>query len=178
MLNIILLGAAYLFVALGLENGVFPLFGESFGFFHWGEAHLVAMGVILAGMIRGEYQAWIYGLVCALIAGAVPGPGYVGPTLISFSVVAFGGALASRWFFVDRFGVRFVTLSVLLMIEPVVRIGTHQLLWGVPQAQMSWLTSAIVGLFAAAIYPALKRSMGERSLVTRTIGRRKLSRGR
>jgi hypothetical protein len=31
MINVMLLGAAYLFVAVGLENGVFPLLGETFG---------------------------------------------------------------------------------------------------------------------------------------------------
>lgn len=177
-MNAALVAAAYLFIALGLENGVFPLLGETFGAVRWGEAHLVAVGVILAGAVRGELQVLLYAAVCGVLAGSVPGPGYIGPTLLSFTLVGFGGALAAHWFFLDRFGVRLVNFYILLVLESLIRSIAHQALWGGPGPEALWVTNGLVALLAAGLYTPVKRSLGERSLVTRTLGRRGLSRGR
>lgn len=177
-MNTLFMAAAYLVVALGLENGVFPLLGESFGLVHWGEMHLVAAGVILAGALRGEVQGLIYALVCSVITGALPGPGYIGPTMLSFAVVAYGGSLASSWFFMDRFGVRFFNLYGLLILESLIRTTAHQIFWeGLgPQALLG--TNFVLALIMAGFYKPMKRALGERSIVAPTPRRRKLSRGR
>ena len=57
MKNFFLVAVVYSIAALALENGVFPLLGDGFGFFTWGEARLIALGVILTGILRGELQA-------------------------------------------------------------------------------------------------------------------------
>lgn len=178
MTNTLFIAAAWLFVALGLENGVFPLLGVSFGFLDWGEVNLVAAGVILAGCLRGEVQGLAYGLVCSLIAGALPGPGYLGPTVLSFTVVGFGGALAARWFFMDRFGVRLVNLYALLALESLVRTSAHQLFWQGQGAQALWGTNFVLALAVASFYKPMKRSLGERSILAPSPRGRKLTRGR
>jgi len=176
--NTLFLGAAYLAIALGLENGVFPLWGESFGLVNWAEMHLVAAGVILAGALRGEVQGLVYALICSVITGSLPGPGYIGPTMLSFAVAAYGGSLAAQWFFMDRFGVRFVNIFILLVLESLIRSTVHQVFWeGLgPQALLG--TNFVLALIMAGFYKPIKRSLGERSLVAPTPRRRKLSRGR
>lgn len=177
-MNTLFFGAAYLAIALGLENGVFPLLGESFGLVNWAEMHLVAAGVILAGALRGEVQGLLYALVCSVISGALPGPGYIGPTMLGFAVVAYGGSLASQWFFMDRFGVRFVNLFVLLVLESLIRSAAHQVFWEGLGPQPLLGTNFVLALIMAGFYKPMKRSLGERSLVTPAPRRRKLSRGR
>jgi hypothetical protein len=178
MTNVVLLGAAYLFIALGLENGVFPLLGETFGVVNWDEVHLVAAGVIMAGCIRGDVQGLVYAMVCAVTAGAVAGPGNVGPTLLSFSVAAFGGSLVSRWFFMDRFGVRLVNLYLLLIAESLVRSVVYGIFWGGGGAQVFWVTQGLTAFLAAILFIPVKHSLGERPLTTRNVGRSTLARGR
>jgi hypothetical protein len=177
-MNTLLLAAAYLAVALGLENGVFPLLGESFGVVNWGEMHLVASGVILAGCLRGEVQGLVYALIASVVAGSLPGPGYIGPTVLSFAAAAFGGALAAQWFFMDRFGVRFVNLYGLLIAESLIRSGVHQMFWGGLGPQALWGTNFVLALFLAGIYKPLKQSLDGRSIVASPSRRRKLARGR
>lgn len=178
MRNTLFIAAAWLFVALGLENGVFPLLGESFGFLDWGEVNLVAAGVILAGCLRGEIQALVFGLICSLIAGSVPGPGYLGPTLVSYTVAAYTAAVVSRWFFLDRFGVRFFNLYGLLVLESLIRTSVHQLLWHGEGAQALWATNFVLALAVASFYKPIKRSLGERSMLAPAPRRRTLTRRR
>lgn len=177
-MNTVFMAAAYLAVALGLENGVFPLLGESFGLINWGEMHLVASGVILAGCLRGELQGLVYALICAIIAGSLPGPGYIGPTMMSFGLTAFGGALAAQWFFMDRFSVRFTNLYLLLIAESLIRSTIHQVFWEGQGPQAYLGTNFVLALFLAGIYKPLKDSLGGRSIVAPPSRRRKLSRGR
>jgi hypothetical protein len=178
MINVMLVGAAYLFIAVGLENGVFPLLGETFGVLNWGEARMVAAGVILAGCIRGDVQGLAYAMVCAIIAGSVPGPGHIGPTLLSFSFAAFGASLVSRLFFMDRFGVRLVNFYLLLVLESLIRSGVYAALWGGTGPQVYWITHGMTALVAAGCFGPLKHALGERPLTTRAVGRSTLSRGR
>lgn len=177
-MNTIFIGAAYLVIALGFENGVFPLLGESLGLVNWAEMHLVAAGVILAGALRGEVQGLVYALVCSVISGSLPGPGYIGPTMLSFAVVAYGGSLASQWFFMDRYSVRFINIYVLLVLESLLRSTVHQIFWEGLGPQGLLGTNFVLALIMAGLYKPIKRSLGDRSLVAPTPRRRKLSRGR
>ncbi len=177
-MNTLFIAAAYLVIALGLENGVFPLLGESFGVVNWGEMHLVAAGVILAGCLRGEVQGLLFALVASVVSGSLPGPGYMGPTILSFAVATFGGVLASQWFFMDRLSVRFTNFYVLLIVESFVRSGIHQVFWEGSGPQALWGTNFVLALFLAGIYKPLKQSLDGRSIMAPPSRRRKLSRGR
>lgn len=172
-MKLILAGAISLLVALGLEHAVFPLMNDPWGVIHLGEARIVALAVILAGCLRGELQALPFAIVAGALAGSVWGEGYVGCTLVSFSLAAYVAAGASRWFYFDQFSIRFLVLFGLIVFESFVWAFTRHLFWPESGIQIPWLIHAIVALIGAVLYIPLMRWLGRRMTAGEPIGRRK-----
>lgn len=175
MINGIALAAAYLFIALGLEHGVFPMLSGLAGGLNWSDIRLVALGVIMLGCTRGELEAMVFGLGAALFAGAAAGPGYMGPTLLSFTVAAFVSARVVRWFFFERFLVRLVVLYALILGERWFWAWIHDVLWGTASPGLALWTHLLVAIGAAATYIPLRRSLNRPISAPRTVARRKRS---
>lgn len=178
MMNRVLLAAGVLMVALGIENGVFPLLGSVVGVLYWSEVRLVATGIILLACLREGTEPLLIAFIAAALAGAVAGAGYVGPTILSFTGIAFISSYAVRWFFFERFMVRFFVLAVLIVLESLLWNGSHSFLWGTARPEIAWGTDLIVAFCAAGIYLPLKHAMAPRAMRAKPAGPRKRVRRR
>lgn len=161
MKRLIAAAFVYLFVALGLEAAILPAFGYSFGL-DWSQARLVALGVILAGSIRGEFAALGFALPAAVLAAAAEGPGFVGSTLVGFTVAAFVAGMAPRVASLDMFVLRVVIFFCALVLESWASSMTRALFWSEAVVDIQWGIHFVVACGGAALYPSMKRLLGLR----------------
>lgn len=172
MRNFFLVAVVYSIAALALENGVFPLLGDGFGFFPWGQARLIALGVILTGILRGELQALAFALPAAFLAGSVSGQGSLGCTIVSFSLLAFIAPAASRRFYLDRFWIRFSVIFILILGESLVWSLARHAFWASTTIEIQWPVHLVIALIAAIAYPLLARKFTRPGATPTPIGRR------
>ena len=164
MTKLLLAGLAYLIVALGLEYGVFPHLGNTFGVLPWNEARLVALGVILAGSLRGEFRALPFALVAAVLAGSMPGGApQLGCTIFSFTLVVYAAGFISRQVFLGRFPTRFIVIFALIVGESAVHSFAQKLFWPDVIVEIQWGMHFAVALLGALLYepvaPWLERQL-------------------
>lgn len=171
-----LVGVLYLMVAFGLEFGALPVFGETWGEFARyvppGEIRLVALGVMLAGLLRDEAHAIVFAIVGALLAGCMPGPGYVGCTMFSFILVAILASIAHRLFYMEQATVRFAVIFLLVLAESAAWSWSRRLFWPETRIEIQWWAHAFTAIIGAGLYPVLKRWLHVRPEPLVSIGRK------
>lgn len=161
MNRLIAAAVIYLVIALGLEAAVLPAFGESFGV-DWSQARLVALGVILVGLIRGEFAALAFALPAAVLAAAAEGPGFVGSTLVGFTIAAFIAGMAPRVASLEMFVLRVVVFFGALALESWASSLTRAIFWSDAAVDIQWGIHFVVACLGAALYPTLRRMLGPR----------------
>lgn len=171
MLRFYTAGLIYLILALGLEFGVLPLLGEPSGWLIWGQSRLVALGVIMAGCLRGQSEALPFALIAALLAGSAAGAGHLGATLLSFVLVAYLAGGARSWFYFDLFWVRTLVIAGLVLGESWVCSAVRHLFWPAVSIQLQWPIHLIMALIASLLYIPLKRWLGRARSISEPIGR-------
>lgn len=177
-MNTVFSAAIYLILALGVEHGILPLWGDSWGLLPWSEVRLVVLGVILLSCQKGEIAGLAFALPAAVISGALPGPGFIGVTLISYSLVAFVAAASVRAFLFERFMVRLGVIYVLVLGESWLWSFLNQVFWSAAAPRVSLSMQLLVAFFAAAVYFPIQRALEDKSLAPRPLAKRKGLRGR
>jgi len=117
-------------------------------------------------------------LPAALISGALVGPGFIGLTVLSMSLVVFAAAAATRAFLFEHFMVRLGVIYVLILGEAWFWSFLHQLFWASAAPRVSLSMHLLVAFFAACVYFPIQRSLEDVSLAPRPLAKRKGLRGR
>lgn len=173
----IIVGAFYLLAALAFEFGFLPIFGGSWGefarFIPASEIRLVALGVILAGLIRDEAHALVFGLASAALAGCVPGPGHLGATMFSFVAAASLASVAARWFYLEHATVRFAVIFGLVAAESWIESSVRHAFWPEARVEMQWWAHAATAAVGTALHPVLARWLRYRAEAPPPIGRKR-----
>lgn len=173
MIRNVLIAIAVLALAIGIEFGVLPLFGDPWGPIRFPEARVVALCVIVFGCLRGELAALPFAIAAGALAGSARGEGYLGCTLVSFTFAGFVAAGASRWFYFDQFSIRLLVLFGLIVIESWMWSFTRHLFWPQSPVEIQWAIHGIVALLGAVFYIPLVRWFGRRMAPAESIGRRR-----
>lgn len=136
-------------------------------------ARLFALGVILCGCLRNEFETAAFALISALVFSAVDPGARLGPALIGFTIAGWLAAPASRIFLMDLFAVRLFVIGALVVIESV--ISTRARIAFAPgyTASQPWLTHGMTALLGALIHPLLDRRLSYRPAPPVPLGRRR-----
>lgn len=165
MLRTFFIIALYLLAALALEIEVLPQFlglvpgwlGLLF------DPPLMASAGILIGFLRGEVQGMIVALIAACLLGFSQLPGQLGPSITSFTAVAFLAGFLARRLRMHGFLSRCFFLGLLLFLERLI----WSLIRGFYQYDLSfsvpWLATLLMAVLGAWIYrlmePSLRRNL-------------------
>jgi hypothetical protein len=160
----------YLLIAIAVQFGVLSVLGD--GFFAWGDARPLALGVVLLAILRDRWTAIGFAMVAALAQGSAGGTGELGASWLSFFILAMISSGMPRWFYLDRFAIRFFVFFGLLSFEVLIYCFVRHLFWRELPIEFSWPIHALVALAGAVLYvPALRRLL-HHDRVAEPIGRR------
>ncbi len=169
------IGICYVLIALAIEEGALSQIGVTKGYVHWGDMRLVALGVILAGVLRGPFASVTFGLLAAIPAGAIMGPGNIGCTWLSFTLTAYLGTWVVRWFYLEYFSIRFAVLFGLIVFESWIWSVTRHFYWPQTPVEVQWPTHLVVALIGSLLYWPASAVFRFRRGPLVPIGRRKIT---
>lgn len=149
-----LYGALYLLIAVGFDRGVLEAVGGGWEHFRPGELRLTALGVALVGLLRKPGEAFAFALVAAIVWGATAGPGQVGATIVSFSLLAWGASALGKLFYLEPTWFRLPLLFGMLTIEARAWSMTRELLWRETVPETQWIEHAAAALIGVLLYKA------------------------
>jgi hypothetical protein len=166
MIRPLLTAMIYLGAAQILEMALLPPFQEALPdpvafVLDW---RLLALGGILAGMLRGELQGMLVAWVAAALFGFALPPGRLGAALVSYSIAAYVSGSLARHLRLHSFGGRWSLITLILIGERMASIGLRWMIWPTLRINIPWLSLILTGLIGAAIYnalaPKLRRPLG------------------
>lgn len=133
---------------------------------------LIALGVILCGCLRNEFETAAFALVSAVVYSCAEAGGRLGCALVSFAAVGWLAGPAARVFFMDLLAVRVLVIAFLVLLESIVWSRLWTMFDPRYSAPVPWLAHGVAVLLGALIYPLLSRGMRYRSAPPVPMGRR------
>ena len=173
MKRVLLVGIVYVVIALGMDQGFLPLFGEASQRIHWSELRLLPVGIILFGCLCRDYESMLIAVLAAIPFGAVIGPGYVGSSMVSFTLAAYLSYWAARLFYLESFIMRWLVIFGIAAAECWIWSIVHHAFWHASPIEMQWQTLAVTGFIGAVLYRPVAFSLRYKKPPPEPIGRRK-----
>lgn len=166
MIRFIVFIVIYLFVALEIEAGVLPQIESllSGRYELMIGLRMLALGAVLAGMLRGEVAGMLAGLAGALLAGCSMQAGWLGAGIVSFALIGYLAGLMARHFRLNGFMFRWFTIFFLLVVERLVFIMARWFFWRDSGLVIPWLTLILTGLIGSVIYRLFARALKSNNL--------------
>lgn len=164
MIRFIVILGLYLFLALQVEASILPQI-ESLrvltGHYEFVIGlRLLALGAILAGILRGEIPGMLVGLIGALLAGfSLPQAGLIGASIVSFTAAGYLAGLLARHFRLNGFFFRWFAIFFLLVVERMGFFAVRWFFWRDNMMTMPWLGIILTGLIGTMVYAALSRPL-------------------
>jgi hypothetical protein len=161
MIGLLLTAIAYLCLATTLEAGIFSqCLVVAPGYLQFLFAlRLLALGAVLAGLLRGPFQGMAMAVACACVLGFSREPGVLGVTIISFGLTAALSGWAARHLLLHNMLTRWLTILFLLTVENLVWGLLRKLFWPSEPIVMSWLGLALTALVGTMIYALFVRKL-------------------
>ncbi len=164
MIRFVVVMALYLFLALQIEAGILPQI-ETLrvlsGHYEFVVGlRLLALGAILAGVLRGEVPGMLVGLIAALLAGfSFPAAGLIGASIVSFVAAGYLAGLLARHFRLSGMFFRWFAIFFLLVVERMVFFGVRWFFWHDDLIMLPWLGMILTGLIGTLVYAVLSRPL-------------------
>jgi hypothetical protein len=162
MIRFVIIMGAYLFLALQIEAGVLP---QVESLLPSGRLELLiglrllALGAVIAGMMRGEIPGMLIGLAAALIAGFSMQAGWLGAGIVSFTAIGYLAGLLARHFRLNGLFFRWFAIFFLLVVERMLFFAVRWFFWRDNLFSMPWLGMILTGLIGTLVYAMLARPL-------------------
>jgi hypothetical protein len=168
MIRVYMVALGYALLAFFVERGILPqvtaLLPESLAPLF--DFRLLAMSGVLLGLLSGEIVGLLVAVFAALLLGFSQTPGYLGASLVSFSVAAWLGGMLTRHFRFQTFAFSAFWLFMLLFLERLAWMFVRWFFFRNTPITLGWgnlvalaLTALLGGLLVKLIAPNLKRRM-------------------
>lgn len=164
MIRFIIVMAFYLFLALQIEASILPQI-ETLrvltGHYEFMIGlRLLALGTVLAGILRGEVPGMLFGLIGALLAGfSFPEAGLIGASIVSFAAAGYLAGLLARHFRLSGFFFRWFAIFFLLVVERGCFFAVRWFFWRDNMITIPWLGIIATGLIGTMIYAVISRPL-------------------
>lgn len=162
----------FILVTLGIEHGIAPFIGQSWDHIRPTEMRLAAMGIILVGFLRRDWEVAFFATAVALPWAVMSGPERMGCTIISFVTVGWLATGMVRFFYLEQFSIRFAVLFGLILLESWIWSASRQLFWPELTVDIQWPTHLALALVGAVVYLPLRHYIRYSSASLTPIGRR------
>jgi hypothetical protein len=125
----------------------------------------LVIGVLVAGLLRGEISGLGTAIVAAMLFGFLTDPSYLGAAVVSFSIVGFLAGLAARQFRFSGWAAPWGGMVLLLLAETLIWSLTRKLFWSDAPLTVGWpaiLESACLGVVLFRMAPkSMRRNLYE-----------------
>lgn len=166
-------GGALLLLTLALDHGALPALEPAVSWLRFSEMRLMALGVILFGLLRSGPETAIYALLAATLHAAATGPGLLGPTIIGYWAAGLAANLLARWFFLQTFATRFVSILALIALESWSASAVRTAFWAASPVEMQWPMHLIAAFVGTWLYGRIERALRRRSEPPMPLGRKR-----
>lgn len=159
MNRVMMLAGGYLLMALMLEMAVFSqclLVAPPYLRFLF-DIRLLALGGILAGLLRGEVEGMLFALAAALLFSFSQQPGTLGPSIVSFVTVAGMAGLLGRSIVISGFAVRALVIFLMLFIERLLWNLVRLFFWTESPFTVPWLSLVLTALIGSGLFVVVFR---------------------
>ncbi|MCE5229647.1 hypothetical protein LLG95_08635 [bacterium] len=160
MIRFIIIMGLFLFLGLQIEAGVLPqveslLHNDRLELLL--SLRLLALGAVIAGMMRGEIPGMLTGLIAALLAGFSMQYGWLGAGIVSFTAIGYLAGLLARHFRLNGLFFRWFAIFFLLVVERMIFFGVRWFFWRDNLLSMPWPGMVLTGLVGTILYVVLSR---------------------
>lgn len=164
MIRFIIVMGLYLFLALQVEASILPqietlrVLPGHYEFIIG--LRLLALGAVLAGVLRGETPGMLIGLIAAMLTGfSFPEAGLIGASIVSFTAAGYLAGLLARHFRLSGFFFRWFAIFFLLVVERMGFFAVRWFFWRDNIMTMPWLGMILTGLIGTLVYAMLSRPL-------------------